>query len=95
MSKWLSVVVLVMLVLVAAMGLRGIVTARGQAPVQLALAGGPVPPIPPAAHLAGGPVPPIPPAAHLAGGPVPPIPPAAWRLAGGPVPPIPPASWSK
>ena len=85
MSKWLSVVVLVLLILTVAMGLKGIVTANGQAPVTVALAGGPVPPSP--WHLAGGPVPPSP--WRLAGGPVPPSP---WRLAGGPVPPSP---WSK
>jgi len=70
MSKWLSVVVLVMLILVGAMGLRGIVMSRSQAPVLLAVAGGPVPPSP--WHVAGGPVPPSP--WRVAGGPVPPSP---------------------
>ena len=46
MSKWLSVVVLVLLVLTVAMGLKGIVTANSQAPVTVALAAGPVPPSP-------------------------------------------------
>jgi len=70
MSRWLSVVVLVMLVLAAAMGLRGIVTSHSQVPVMEAAAGGPVPPSP--WRAAGGPVPPSP--WRAAGGPVPPSP---------------------
>ena len=58
MSKWLVVVALVLLILVGAMGLRGIVTASSQTPVIQALGGGPVPPSP--WRLGGGPVPPSP-----------------------------------
>ena len=47
MSKWLSVVLLVLLILTVAMGLKGVVTAKGRAPVTVALGGGVVPPPPP------------------------------------------------
>ena len=44
MNKWLTVVVLVMLVLAGAMGLRNLVA--NAAPVVVANGGGPVPPTP-------------------------------------------------
>jgi hypothetical protein len=69
MSRKLTVVFLVMVILVGAMSLKTIVTAHGNGPIMVA-AGGPVPPTP---WKAGGPVPPTP---WKAGGPVPPTP---WK----------------
>jgi len=57
MNKWLVVVVLVLIVLAGAMGLRNVTTARA-APVAMANGSGPVPPVP---WMNGsGPVPPVP-----------------------------------
>ena len=57
MNKWLTVVVLVMLVLAGAMGLRNATTAKAAA-VVMANGGAPVPPVP---WMNGGaPVPPVP-----------------------------------
>ena len=80
MNKWLTVVVLVMLVLAGAMGLRNLVA--NAAPVVVANGGGPVPPAP--WMNGGGPVPPAP---WMNGGG--PVPPAPWMNGGGPVPPAP------
>ncbi len=57
MNKWLAVVVLVLIVLAGAMGLRNLATARAS-PVAVANGGGPVPPAP--WMNGGGPVPPAP-----------------------------------
>ncbi len=69
MCKWLTVVVLVLLVLAGAMGLRNLATAHA-GPVMVANGAGPVPPTP---WMNGaGPVPPTP---WMNGaGPVPPTP---------------------
>ncbi len=68
MLKWLTVVVLVLLVLVGAMGLRNLAV---QANPAVASTGGPVPPTPWMSASTGGPVPPTP---WSTGGPVPPTP---------------------
>jgi hypothetical protein len=97
MSKWLTVVALVLLVLSGAMGLRNLAVANATTvsalnSSSLAIWGngpGPIPPIPPPSgggHVRAngpGPIPPIPP--HSGGGHV--------RANGpGPIPPIPPPS---
>lgn len=58
MSRFLAVVVLVMLVLAGAMGLRNIVTANGDGPVMMAHGGAPAPPTP--WKHGGAPAPPTP-----------------------------------
>ncbi len=58
MNKWAVVVVLVLLVLAGAMGLRNFNIVRGFQPVVIANAGGPIPPDP--WLNAGGPIPPDP-----------------------------------
>ena len=71
MCKWLTVVVLVLLVLAGAMGLRNLVTAKASGPVVLANGAGPIPPSP---WMNGaGPIPPSP-WSNGAG----PIPPSPW-----------------
>ncbi len=45
MNRWLGVVVLVMLVLASAVGLRTAITHPGSQPVMTAAGGGPMPPI--------------------------------------------------
>jgi hypothetical protein len=60
MNRWLMVVVLVLLVLSSAMGLKALTTPQAT----LAISGGPVPP----GLISGGPVPP----GLISGGPVPP-----------------------
>ncbi len=58
MKKWAVVVVLVLLVLASAMGLRNLTSVRGSAPVLVANGSGPIPPDP---WLNGsGPIPPDP-----------------------------------
>ncbi len=69
MNKWLTVVVLVLLVLASAMGLRNLVAK--DAPVVVANGGAPVPPAP---WMNGGA--PVPPAPWMNGGA--PVPPAPW-----------------
>ncbi len=68
MKKWLAVVVLVLLVLAGAMGLRNLVAKI--APVVVANGGGPAPPVP--WTNGGGPAPPVP--WMNGGGPAPPVP---------------------
>jgi hypothetical protein len=83
MNRWLTVVLVVMLVLVGAMGLRNAMVAKASdAPIIVANGQGPVPPSP---WMNGqGPVPPSP---WMNGqGPVPPSP---WKNGQGPVPPSP------
>ncbi len=60
MNRWLTVVLLVLLVLVAAMGLRNATLSANPnaGPVMVAEGGGPVPPTP--WKEGGGPVPPTP-----------------------------------
>jgi hypothetical protein len=72
MSRKLTVILLVMLVLVGAMSLKTVVVTHGDGSAIMANAGGPVPPTP--WKNAGGPVPPTP--WKNAGGPVPPTP---WK----------------
>lgn len=73
MNRFLAIVVVVMLVLVGAMGLRTAAVAHsGNSPVMMANGGGPVPPQP--WKNGGGPVPPQP--WKNGGGPVPPQP---WK----------------
>ncbi len=71
MCKWLTVVVLVLLVLAGAMGLRNLATANASGPVVLANGTGPIPPSP---WMNGtGPIPPSP-WSNGTG----PIPPSPW-----------------
>jgi len=72
MSRKLNSLLLAMLVLTAAMGLKTIAAAQSHAPVMVANAGGPTPPTP--WKNAGGPTPPTP--WKNAGGPTPPTP---WK----------------
>jgi hypothetical protein len=58
MQKWVVVVVLVLLVLAGAMGLRNLTLVRGSQPVLIANAPGPIPPDP--WLNAPGPIPPDP-----------------------------------
>jgi hypothetical protein len=63
MSRKLTVILLTMLVLVGAMGLKTVVVTHGDGSVMMANGGGgPVPPLPPLGNGGGGPVPPLPPA---------------------------------
>jgi len=57
MQKWLTVVLLALLVLAGAMGMRNLVTAKA-GPVMVAIGGAPVPPTP--WMIGGAPVPPTP-----------------------------------
>lgn len=69
MRKWTTLVLVVMLVLVGAMGLRGLMLANaGQAPVIVANGGAPLPPSP---WNGGAPLPPSP---WNGGAPLPPSP---------------------
>jgi hypothetical protein len=72
MSRKLTVILLVMLVLVGAMSLKTVVTTHGDGSAVMANSGGPVPPTP--WKNSGGPVPPTP--WKNSGGPVPPTP---WK----------------
>lgn len=72
MSRKLAVVLLVMLVLTGAMGLKTIVTAHASGPVLMANGGAPVPPSP--WKNGGAPVPPSP---WKNGGA--PVPPSPWK----------------
>ncbi len=72
MSKWLLVVVLVMLVLTAAMGLRNLAVGKAPAPALIASGGAPVPPGP---WMSGGA--PVPPGPWMSGGA--PVPPGPWN----------------
>jgi hypothetical protein len=75
MSRKLTVILLVMLVLVGAMSLKTAVATHGDGPVMMANGGGgPVPPTP-WKNGGGGPVPPTP-WKNGGGGPVPPTP---WK----------------
>jgi hypothetical protein len=66
MSRKLTVILLAMLVLVGAMGLKTVAVTHGDGSVMMANGGGgPVPPTPPFRNGGGGPVPPLPPAASL------------------------------
>jgi hypothetical protein len=66
MSRKLAVILLAMLVLVGAMGLKTVAVTHGDGSVMMANGGGgPVPPLPPLGNGGGGPVPPLPPAASL------------------------------
>lgn len=72
-NKTKAVIALVLLVLVSAIGLRDLATTHASdAPVNVAIGGGPVPP--PPWKIGGGPVPPPP--WKIGGGPVPPPP---WK----------------
>lgn len=71
MNKWLVVVILALLVLTSAMGLKAITTHW-----MSAQGGGPVPPTPWMSAQGGGPVPPTPWMPAQGGGPVPPTP---WK----------------
>ncbi len=70
MQRWLTVVLLVMLVLAGAMGLRNLVSAHA-GPVTVASGGAPVPPTP---WMSGGA--PVPPTPWMSGGA--PVPPTPW-----------------
>ena len=81
MNRWVTVVVLVMLVLAGAMGLRNLATAKAPA-VLTANGSGPIPPSP---WMNGsGPIPPSP---WMNGSG--PIPPSPWMNGSGPIPPSP------
>ena len=79
MNRWTTVVLLVLLVLAGAMGLRNLLAQEG---VLTANGGGPIPPSP--WMNGGGPIPPSP--WSNGGGPIPPSP---WSNGGGPIPPSP------
>jgi hypothetical protein len=70
MSRKLTVILLVMVILTGAMGLKAVVTSHSNGTVMIAAGGGPVPPSP--WKAGGGPVPPSP--WKAGGGPVPPSP---------------------
>lgn len=70
MNRWLAVVVIVLLVLASAVGLRNVVNAKGQTPVVMANGSGPIPPTP--WSNGSGPIPPTP--WSNGSGPIPPTP---------------------
>lgn len=72
MSRKLTVILLVMLILTGAMGLKTIVTSHADGTVMTANAAGPAPPVP--WKNAAGPAPPVP--WKNAAGPAPPVP---WK----------------
>jgi len=96
MSRISSAIVLAMLVLTGAMGLKTVVTTHGDSSVLIANGTAPVPPLPPAFSKNGtAPVPPLPPTVAKNGtAPVPPLPPMIARNGTAPVPPLPPTASS-
>ena len=96
MSRISSAIVLAMLVLTGAMGLKTVVTAHGDSSVLIANGTAPVPPLPPAFLKNGtAPVPPLPPMMAKNGtAPVPPLPPTVAKNGTAPVPPLPPTALS-
>jgi hypothetical protein len=79
MSRISSAIVLAMLILTGAMGLKTVVTTHGDSSVLIANGTAPVPPLPPTVAKNGtAPVPPLPPTVAKNGtAPVPPLPPTA------------------
>ena len=96
MSRISSAIVLAMLVLTGAMGLKTVVTTHGDSSVLIANGTAPVPPLPPAFSKNGtAPVPPLPPTVAKNGtAPVPPLPPMVAKNGTAPVPPLPPTDSS-
>ena len=96
MSRISSAIVLAMLILTGAMGLKTVVTTHGDSSVLIANGTAPVPPLPPAFFKNGtAPVPPLPPMMAKNGtAPVPPLPPMVAKNGTAPVPPLPPTDSS-